>query len=159
MASLQTIFRTKQVPRYVAFHDCVDTGADITIVGGAAAIPFPCNGLGYTEYNVKKYFNEATSNIKDGIPNAVLLACFDFTIDGSIGDTVSLKIDIPNPLGVINVGTYHFNTPRNTPWAFHFTKILYNGSASGAHDYGFDIKISSLETVVLKARSVSTIQL
>jgi len=159
MAELGDIFETEFIPRFVAFHDCVDTGTDITIVGGAPAIPFPCDGLGWTEYNVKKFFTESTSNIKDGIPNAVMLACFDFTIDGSTGDTCFIDIDIPNPLSPTHVGTYYFSVPRNTPWPFYFTKQLYNGAFADAHEWGFDIKISSLDTVVLKARSISTVQL
>jgi hypothetical protein len=148
--------RADFMPRIRANHDCVDTGNDFAIVGGAAKVPFPCDCLGRDYYNVKKYWDSATSKIKDSTVNAGMEVEFNFTLNGPQGAYVDIDIEVDHPIyGIIPISIVSFYLTKNNMNApFTFRKYLYNGSDSDAHLHGFDVSISSDSTVTLKNRSV-----
>lgn len=145
------------VPRYIAVHDCVDTGNDLAIVGSAAAIALPVDGLARNKYNVKEFFNPTTSVIKDTIEWACLLCEFNFTINAPINTSFKIIIQVEHPtLGDIPVATREFIVPKNnTDYALPtWSKKLYNSDDAEAHLYGFNCYCEADQNCTLKARSL-----
>ena len=149
------------VPTKKAVHDCVDTGADLVITGGAQRIPLPIDGLGRNKFNEKAFFDTATSKIQDSIVWALLMCEFNFKFNGPINTTITVEIEIDHPtIGIIPIASREFVLPKNNidfnvpTWQ----KQLYNSDDSEAHLYGFDCYIKSDATVTLKNRSLLTSQ-
>jgi hypothetical protein len=157
---LQTILKETFIPTYRAVHDCVDTGNDLTIIGGDPRVKFPCDCEIRDKYNVKKYFDSTTSNIKDGNVWGVMFTTIKAEINAPVNTTIEIEIEIDHPtLGIINIETidlYHLKNNITIPYKIIST--LYNSDDSDAHLYGFNIWISSNTTCTLKSRSIKVIQ-
>jgi hypothetical protein len=157
---LQTILKETFIPTYRAVHDCVDTGADLTITGGAGKIPFPCNCLGRNKFNVKEYWDPVTSNIIDGFEWAVLFTSFKFVLNAPVNTTFKITIEIDHPVhGIIPIESYEIVALKNNiDIPYKINAELYNSDDSDAHIYGFDIYIESDATCTLKSRSIKVVQ-
>lgn len=155
---LQTIMSTSYIPRYVASHDCVDTGNDFSIIGGAAAVKIPINGLGRNKYNVKQLFNPATSNLKDSIVWSAMIADLSLGVVASSNTIVTIEIRIPNPSapgGFYSVSSTDFLIFKNNiKQDLKLIKLLNAADDGGAEVYGFDFYISATDNTTLKNRSI-----
>ena len=157
MGLFRDYIKTTAVPVKRFIHDCVDTGADLTLTDGVE-IDFPCDCVG-RDYKVdgKDLWNSATSLIKDEIDDSAILSEFNLTVNGAINTEVHIRIYIPNvPLGDIPVKTLIRRVQRNNiDEPIHFATLLYDAIDSDAKTYGFKVKISAVgANLTLKARSI-----
>lgn len=157
---LQDIFKDTFVPSYSAVHDCVDTGDNFTITGGAAAVPFPCDCAARDKYNVKKYFDSATGNVKDGFLWAKMSVEIAVKINAPSGTVFTIGITIPHPtLGAIPVRQREFIIPKNNiDYTLDWSKSLENADDGEAHLYGYNFTVWADTTCTLKARSIKVVQ-
>lgn len=159
MAYYQDYVAENFVPTYRAVHDIVDTGTAHVLIAGAARIKLPNDGLAYEYFNYKRFYDKATSNIKDSIPHANLTAEFNFNLQGGIGDLFQLQIVVPNPLGEQLISNFHYRINRVTVQNFAFSTNLYNRPETLAHEYGFDIYVSCTGgNITMTNRPVKVIQ-
>jgi hypothetical protein len=157
---LQDVMAENFVPAYAAVHDCVDTGNDLTIIGGDPPIPFPCDSALRDKYNVKKYFDSVTGNVKDGFLWAKLLVEIAVKVNAPTGTSFIIGIVIPHPtFGDIPVRQREFIIPKNNvDYSLDWVKPLENADDGEAHLYGYNITLWADTTCTLKARSIKVTQ-
>ena len=160
MAELTSIVATTAMPRKRYNHDCVDTGADLTLLDGVGIL-YPCN-CSARDYKVggKNIWISADSVLKDAVDDGSIWAEFNCTVNGNINTEIQFVFTIPNTiLGDIPVKTIISRVLRNNvDDPIQFTTLLYNATDSDAKTYGFKVGIKAVGgNVTLKARSVLAI--
>jgi hypothetical protein len=157
MGKFRDFIKDTFVPTKRAIHDCVDTGADLTLTDGVE-IDYPCDCVGrdYKSTGIALWDN-STGLIKDEIDDSVILSEFNLTVNGAINTEVHIRFYIPNTiLGDIPVKTLVQRVSRNNiDEPIQFATIIYDATDSDAKTYGFKVKLSANgANLTLKARSV-----
>jgi len=153
---LSDILENDFIPAKNAIHDCVDTGATLTLSSGVE-VDFPCDcGARNYKSTTTTLYIPASSIVKDTINNTELRVKIKMTLNGASNDILVIKCFVPHPtLGDIpideqDVVLYKNNVDTNITRFF----MLYNGTDSEAKDYGFKFTITPSGAMDLKARSI-----
>jgi len=137
-------------------HDCVDTGNTLALVASNEIdLPIDCVGRDYKSTTTELWDN-LNSIVKDTIDNTEIRVKIKMTLNGAVNDILTIKCFVPNPtLGDIPIDEQDIVLYKNNIDT-HITRffMLYNGSDSGAKDYGFKFTITPNGNMDLKDRSI-----
>ena len=145
---------TTVIPRQVSSHDCVDTGNNFNIIGGADPVKLTIDGAVRNKYNVRELFKN--SNLKDTIVWSAMIAELNLKVSSANNSIFKITIKIPHPtFGDILVAEPEFLIFKSsTPQDIVYNKLLNQADDGDAHLYGFDFYVSCNNNATITNRSI-----
>ena len=148
--------RDNAVPTKRIIHDCIDTGADLVLSSGVEVdLPINCVTRDYKS-TTTELWNGVTSLVKDSIDNSEIRCKIKMTLNGAVNSICVIKCFVPHPtFGDIvideqDIVLYKNNIDTNITRFF----MLYNGTDSGAKEYGFKFTLTPTSDMTLSSRSI-----
>ena len=134
-------------------HDCVDTGADLSLTTTEVTYPCDCAGYEYKSTDLSLWDN-TTGIFSDSILDSLINIKWTFIAESAQqGRKISVRVVIPDPAGEVAVyAKDYFIDTQNVEQTFSNSTIFYN--ASQALAYGFKFYIVGDGAFTLKYRSI-----
>jgi len=152
---LEDIVSLNAIPHMHLIHDCVDTGATVSLTA-STPIDFPCNCAVRNYKNNDGLFDSANSSFKNHINDGLICFKITLTLNGLKDSYCTCRVYVPHPtFGDINIAEHDFILHKNnTDTRLEWSSFVYMGTDAEAKTYGFKIELTPSANMSLKARSI-----